>query len=105
MQLEDTSDTKPFPRVNAKKFFLTYSQVPHSFPPESVYNQLREKVNFREYIIREELHKDGGKHFHVLLISTIKQGIRNVTTLNIDFDGKSYRCHCEGIRNLSNTIN
>jgi hypothetical protein len=77
MQLEDTSDTKPFRRVNAKKFFLTYSQVPHSFPPESVYNQLKEKVNFREYVIREELHKDGGKHFHVVLISNTKQHIRN----------------------------
>lgn len=105
MQLEDTSDTKPFRRVNAKKFFLTYSQVPHSFPPESVYNQLKEKVNFREYVIREELHKDGGKHFHVVLISNTKQHIRNVTMLNLEFEGKSYMCDCRPVRKLANLIN
>ena len=34
------------------------------------------------------MHKDGDKHFHVVL----KQDIRNVTTLQIEFEGKSYRC-------------
>lgn len=100
---EEVSKAKKF-RVNAKRFFLTYSQVPSILTPESVLSQLEEKLDFSEYAIGEEYHADGGKHFHAVLVSERRQDIRSVAVFDLEFEGETYPCHCEGVRNLPSAV-
>ena len=91
-------------RVSAKRLFLTYSQLPQKLTPDSVISQLQEKIEFTGYVLGVEHHKDGGKHFHVVLISERKLETRNPSIFDIKFYDEVHKGHCEGIRNLSKTV-
>ena len=55
------SETKAF-RKHARRF---YSQLLQRLTPESAIFQLQNK----HYVIGDELHENGNRHFHVILIS------------------------------------
>lgn len=91
-------------RVHAKRFFLTYSQVPYTLMPESVINQLEGKVDFSEYVTGEEYHADGRKHLHEVLVSSRRHDVCFETMFDTEFGGKTYVSHCQTIKNLNATI-
>ena len=91
-------------RLNAKRFFLTYSQVPEALDAATLLLRLQAKVDFSQYLIGEESHKDGGKHFHVVLLSNKRRDVSIKTTFNIEFEGVEYRSNCQKITNLKYCI-
>lgn len=73
-------------RIKSKSFALTYSQVDLTETKEKIakrinkyYELLNRKIEL--ILIGEELHKDEGKHFHVLLDIENEQDIRNTNTV------------------------
>ncbi len=48
-----------------KQWFLTYSQVAEQFQKEGLLNHLKSIDEVKEYLIGQELHQDGGIHYHV----------------------------------------
>ena len=69
-------DDKVF-RINAKRLLLTYSQVPLKLTPQDLLSQLGTRLPIEKYLVGTEKHGHDGKHFHVLLITSEKQDIRN----------------------------
>ena len=55
-------------RINAKKFLVTYSQVPDNLYAAEAIDQLKRNIGVEKYVIYWEKHRDGGKHFHVILL-------------------------------------
>lgn len=88
-------------RINAKRFLLTYSQVPEGLVSQLVLEQLREKIEFEQHVIGQKEHADGGKHFHVILISKKRHDIGSCTTFNIEFEGAEYHSNCQRVTNLN----
>jgi hypothetical protein len=91
-------------RIYAKKFFLTYSQVPEEMTPELVIDRLREKIEFTDYVVGEERHEDGGKHFHVVLITQTRRDVRSHALFNIEFESQTYRCNCQKVNSLPSSV-
>lgn len=67
--------------------------------------QLESRIPIDKYVIGTEKHNDGGKHFHVVLIASEKQDIRDPNAFDVEFEGKSYGCNCQGVKYLSSTKN
>ena len=95
---------KPEFRICAKKLMLTYSQVPEEMSPDEVIAQLNKKIYFTQHGVGIEYHQDGDQHFHALLLSEKKIDICSVSMFDVEFEGKTYKCHVEGVRNLSAAI-
>lgn len=83
--------------INAKYYFLTYSQVPLSWDLETLSHilllenrWLREKEH--DYAIGQEQHADGGNHFHVLLCFRERTRLRDQRKLDIS-DGTNGPFH------------
>ncbi len=85
-------------------FFLTYSQLPQRLTPESVIFQLQKQTGIKRYVIGDELHENGDRHFHVILISDRKVDIRSASKFDIKFEGKTYKGHCKGVQNLAGLV-
>lgn len=102
--LPETGTPRGF-RIAAKKLLLTYSQVPLKLSPEEVIDQLDRRIPIDRYVIGIEYHEDGNKHFHVVLIAKTRQDLRSTRAFNIEFEGETYRCNCQGIRYLAATVN
>ena len=73
-------------RVYAKKFLLTYGQLPQKLTPDSVISQLQEKIEFIHYVLGIE---DGGTNVYVVLISEKKLDIRDGSIFDITFCNES----------------
>jgi hypothetical protein len=71
-----TTTTKKF-RIDAKKFFLTFSQCacPPSVVKERIKDLFKERLDYT--IIGQEHHKDGNLHLHVLIVLKYKFNCRN----------------------------
>ena len=91
-------------RINAKKFLLTYSQVPENLSPEEVVNQLTKSTGMGKYVVSWERHKDGRKHFHVILLSDKKVDVRSTKRFNLSFERKTYKCNCKRINQLGGAV-
>ncbi len=50
--------------IPRKTWFLTYSQVPPGFLKEGLLEHLKSIDELQEYVVAQELHQDGGTHFH-----------------------------------------
>ena len=98
----DTSQTKYF-RVHAKKFYLTYSAVPSDMSPDAILYVLKKQIEFLEYVIAEEYHKNGKKHFHAIALSPKKLDVRSPDRFAVSFQGIKVRCNCQAVPNLTRT--
>jgi hypothetical protein len=78
-------------RITASRILLTYSRVAEEMRHEDVSQSLNNVIDFQSYVIGEERHKDGGKHFHVILIAKRKFDIRTPDRLDLCFKGKVSR--------------
>lgn len=83
---------------------LTYSQVPQGLTKDIVLDQLIPNTGIRQWLISEELHSRGGRHFHVILVSEKKLDFRSARKFDIAFQGRFYKCHCKTIRNLATAV-
>lgn len=72
-------------RISAKRILLTYSQVNQQLTKQDLLNHILTKHKVERYIVAEEQHQDGGKHFHVLLESKTKFNIRHAQDLDIPY--------------------
>ena len=67
-KVQSEKTKKPF-NIQAKKFFLTFPQIPQDklidFPEIS--RRIQEKQDIKNGIIAREKHKDGNIHFHIFL--------------------------------------
>ena len=70
-------------RIQAKRLFLTYSQIPNSLTKEEVLKQLELKFNIQGYLIAREFHEDNGVHIHVLIELRNRCDIRNYRILDL----------------------
>lgn len=91
-------------RFAAKKVTLTYSQVPRELSPEYLLEKLKEQFGIEEYIIGTEEHKNGGKHYHVVLILGERLESRNPHVFDVEFEGKPYHPCCQSVRNLPSAL-
>lgn len=87
-------------RINAKKFYLTYSKY-ETTKIELLNNLNKLHIEFNKYLIAEELHKDGSKHFHCLLICNKKYNIINHKYFDIEGTHGNY----QGVRKLKDVVN
>lgn len=78
-----SSDSPSNFRLNCLSLFATYSQCP--LPKDHVLACLQSLVNIREYIVAEELHKDGESHIHVYL--RLCKRINTVNCRYFDLEG------------------
>ena len=58
----------------------------------------------RDYVLGEEEYKDGGRHFHVILISDRKVDIRSTSKFDIVFKGRRYHCNIQPVRDLAGAV-
>lgn len=94
-------------RIAAKKILLTYSQVNPEITALHVLEQLENNVNLREfrYVIAKEYHKDGGTHFHVIVIQDEKVDIKNPNALDIQFQKQNFHGNYVPVKSLPHAIN
>lgn len=64
-------------RFQARRVFLTYSDVSAELHKEAVYYTIDERYPIKEYFISEERHEAGGRHIHAAIEFTKK-----VTSIN-----------------------
>ena len=88
-------------RLNAKKLFLTYSQI-GDMPIELAIQQIISKLNsfnVVEYLITREEHSEGlslsdgtdkGKHFHVFIETSKKVDIINPNRLDLEYENQLF---------------
>ena len=69
---------------------LTCSQVNNQLTSQDLLDYSSKTHNFERYIVAEEQHQNGGKHFHVLLESKTKFNIRNEKSLDITYNDVTY---------------
>lgn len=91
-------------RVHAKRFYLTYSQVPESLSKEMAAFQLKDKLKVERYVLGEERHADGGKHFHAVFLSEKKMDIRYASKFDIEYEGQAYKGKYEKVVNLKELV-
>jgi len=77
-------------RLNAKKLYLTYSQIDSKITHTYILDFLKTKLIIGEYLISLEHHEDGGLHAHVLLILTKRCNFVTSDCLDLSFQEKSY---------------
>ena len=88
--------------LQSKELFLTYPQVPATLTKEQVLNQLRGKLKVVGYIVKEKLHLDGGKHFHVYLRLSTRCKILSPTRLDLNADGVTCHGNYQAARSVDN---
>lgn len=92
-------------RINAKRIYLTYSQVDSGMQSIDVLYALRSKNFFCfKHVISKQDHKDGATHFHVLLEATKKFNITQADFLDITYQEKAYHGNYQAVRSLTNTV-
>ena len=91
-------------RLNAKRFYLTYSEVPENLTAHDILFQLKRKLEFSQHVIGEERNKEGKKHFHAVLLSNKRKDVRTSDTFNIEFEGVECSCHFEKVTNLEDAV-
>ena len=96
----NTQKKKSF-RLSSKKILLTYSQIDGEVSKEEVLEQLERKLGKFDYIICKENHKNGGTHFHVVLIHRNKLCIRNPFFLDLQLNGQIIHGNYETVKNLN----
>jgi len=73
-------------RIDAKNFFLTYSNVEQQnwteFTKEALSDFLRSITGVVYVIVSKELHEDGATHFHALVKFNRKKNLRNSAFFN-----------------------
>ena len=88
-------------RINAKKFLLTYSQVSDNLYAAEAIDQFKRNIGVEKYVISWEKHRDGGKHFHVILLLNKKIDVRR---FDLSFEGRRYGCSCKRITKLVGAV-
>lgn len=75
-ELVKSRPKKKDPRLQAKNFFLTYSQIAEDCDKADSLKAFKQvfQDNLAYIVVSEEKHLDGGKHFHVAL--SLKQEIK-----------------------------
>jgi len=92
-------------RIAARNVFLTYSQVPEGATKEELLQQLQAKgIPFAHYVIARELHKDGGAHFHVVLIADKKFDVKKADALDLEFREQKFHGNYTKVRFLNASI-
>lgn len=82
-------------RINGKKLFLTYSQC--DLDKERVLTWFHNNFPIKDYIIAQEMHKDGGRHLHVYISTEGKFNITNARRCDID----GFHPNMEGVKSAS----
>jgi len=81
-------------RLRGKKLFLTYSQlnlIELKDIKNFILDQLEKKVpKIIQYIIAEEYHKDGGKHYHIYLEFNTRAELYGSNCLDLKFNDIVY---------------
>lgn len=88
-------------RLNAKKLFITYSQVSIEITKEHVLEQLQTKLMIKDYLIAREYHKDEGVHFHALLELVQRCDIKNSNTLDITWENETFHGNYQTAKNMN----
>ena len=101
--MEYIKDQNSF-RISAKRILLSYSQVDTKFTLNHVLEQLQRKVGRFSYVISKEQHKDGGIHFHALLIHRRKFNIKSPHTLDLEIDGITVHGNYIPVKNLDSAV-
>ena len=101
--MEYIKDQNSF-RISAKRILLSYSQVDTKFTLNHVLEQLQRKVGKFSYVISKEMHKDGGIHFHALLIHRRKFNIKSPHTLDLEIDGITVHGNYIPVKNLDSAV-
>jgi len=70
-------------RFSALRVLLTYSQV-NDLTKEDVLYTLQERYGIERYTLGEEIHADGGRHIHAVLVFSDKVDSRDVTLFDIN---------------------
>jgi len=80
---------KPF-RLNAKKLYLTYSQIDKNITHGELLNIFNNLLNINEYLIALENHKDGGLHAHLYFILNKRCDFRSSKCLDFMYNNKIF---------------
>lgn len=111
--LEEKIKTNGTFEIHARRMFLTYSQVPDVWTKMYVkrrlvnellvkrYGKEKNKTRVKAYIIAEEKHENGGRHFHCLLELESKYRMKGVEALDIDDLHGNYQV----VKNIWKAIN
>jgi len=100
--IKDSSKKKKF-RLQGKNLFLTYSQTDLALTREDILNQLSKLLCIKGYLIAQELHQNGGTHFHVVVSLKKRCDIRNPKALDLLFNNKIYHGNYQVARNTNAT--
>ena len=95
-------------RISARKLFLTYSQVDPQITALHVLEQLQCNTSLRigfKYVIAKEYHKDGGTHFHVIIVQQRKVNIRKPHALDIQYQKQNFHGNYVPVKSLPHVIN
>lgn len=71
-------------RFSASKVLLTFSQVCENFHAECILYDFEERFHIDTYVIGEERHEDGGRHYHATFTFKKKIDSRDVTIFDIN---------------------
>ena len=94
-------------RISAKRMFLTYSQVDPQITALHVLDELKSNPNLREefkYVIAKEHHKDGGTHFHAIIIQEEKVDIKKPDALDIQYHEQNFHGNYAPVKSLARAI-
>jgi hypothetical protein len=92
-------------RINAKRIYLTYSQVNKEMQLQDVLQALKNKKLFVfKHLISKEHHQDGETHFHVMLEATNKFSLTRQDFLDITYQEKSYHGNYQPVKSAYNTV-
>src|SRR6185436_4325001 len=93
-------------RINARKLYLTFSQVHKSLDCETVLDitQKNDSLPFFNYVICKEYHQNGGIHFHVLLLFQKKVNITDPNILDIQYQGHKYHGNYQAARSIERVV-
>lgn len=93
-------------RISAKRLFLTYSQVNPEITAEYILEYFKNKTNYYDfdYVIGKEFHKNGGTHFHVVLIRNTKFEIKTVDALDIQYQEQNYHGNYTPVKHLREVV-
>lgn len=70
-------------RFSAVKVLLTYSQVCENMTKEAILYDLSDRYQIDQYSLGEEIHEDGGRHIHAVLLFRVKVDSRDSRLFDI----------------------
>jgi len=70
-------------RFSSSKVLLTYSQVCEAFTAETILYDFEARFRIDTYVIGEERHEDGGRHYHAAITFKNKLDTRDQTYFDI----------------------